>query len=60
MERHAVIGALRLLLVIVAGLALGAALLAFQRHAGRQAGWVAFLAVETALVLTVLLRRQQR
>ncbi|MEV7613279.1 hypothetical protein [Streptomyces sp. NPDC089799] len=59
MERHAVLGALRLLLVTFAGLALGVALLAFQRHAGRQAGWIAFLTVETLLVLTVLLRRRR-
>ncbi|MFH8894518.1 hypothetical protein [Streptomyces sp. NPDC017949] len=45
----------RYLLLILVGLALGMALLWVERSWGREIGWTAFLAVETALIIRFIL-----
>ncbi|MFF4294815.1 hypothetical protein ACFY0N_14275 [Streptomyces vinaceus] len=50
----------RYLLIAVIGIALGMALLWVQRTCGRPIGWTAFLAVETALAIRILLLSRRR
>ncbi|MEV6727283.1 hypothetical protein [Streptomyces sp. NPDC051364] len=49
----------RYLLITLVGLALGMALLWVQRTCGRHIGWTAFLTVETALAIRILLSRRR-
>ncbi|MGW2582367.1 hypothetical protein ACWCYZ_13685 [Streptomyces virginiae] len=51
--------ACRYVLIVVLGLTLGMALLWMFRTWGHQIGWSAFLAVETALVVHILLPRRR-
>lgn len=48
----------RYALIAVVGFALGMALLWVSRTWGREIGWTAFLAVEAALVIRILLPRR--
>ncbi|MGI5449808.1 hypothetical protein ACQEVM_29355 [Streptomyces sp. CA-243310] len=48
----------RYVLIVLVGLALGMALLWMSRSWGREIGWTAFLAVEAALVIRILLPRR--
>ncbi|MET8297208.1 hypothetical protein ABZW02_24585 [Streptomyces sp. NPDC005180] len=50
----------RYLLIALVGLALGMALLWVQRTCGRHIGWTAFLAIETALAVRLLLLSRRR
>nr|WSW60111.1 hypothetical protein OG513_16840 [Streptomyces sp. NBC_00998] len=49
----------RYLLIALVGIALGMALLWVQRTCGRHIGWTAFLAVEAALAIRILLSRRR-
>ncbi|MER5571466.1 hypothetical protein OHU17_18665 [Streptomyces goshikiensis] len=49
----------RYLLIVAVGLGLGMALLWMSRTWGQQIGWTAFLAVEAALVIRILLPRRR-
>ncbi|MFE1556804.1 hypothetical protein ACFW6V_17710 [Streptomyces sp. NPDC058734] len=49
----------RYVLVALVGFALGTALLWVSRTWGQQIGWTAFLAVEAALVIRLLLPRRR-
>ncbi|WP_158710134.1 hypothetical protein [Streptomyces katrae] len=50
----------RYLLIALLGLALGMALLWVQRTCGQHIGWTAFLAVEAALAIRILLLSRRR
>ncbi|MGW8779217.1 hypothetical protein ACWGNM_14220 [Streptomyces sp. NPDC055796] len=49
----------RYLLIVLVGFSLGMALLWMSRTWGQHIGWIAFLAVEAALAVRILLARRR-